>query len=117
MTAQTTCMMDKRTDGWREINEGLISPDTLKEWIQRYFNTKENLSQFKSRNGEQGLELVNQLNSRGYVFVGPLQIEGDFEGRMERIKEWYEAGNRRILKKFVDYKNELSGFSWVGRDR
>jgi len=108
----TAALSLEREDGWREIDEGWISADKLRGWIKEYFNIKEDLAQFKSRNGGQGLEVVNQDNSRGYVFVGSLQLERDFENRMEKIMQWYQSGNRRIFKKFTDYEEQLAGFSW-----
>lgn len=98
---------------YEPIDKTLITG--FEQWVKEYFNVKDDLKDFRRRNEGYGIELVSENADRGYVFVGPLQVERNFEKRLERSLEHYTKGlnlNIRIIKKFVHYPEELAGFSW-----
>lgn len=104
-------------EGWRDVNEGLISHTKLQEWIKDYFSKEEDLSLFKLRN-KGYLELVSEKGNRGYVFVGELQIDRDHEKRMSENKRIYENGlSKRIIRSFVDSNQGFSGFYWENSNK
>ena len=104
-----------REGGWRGIDEGgIVFRGTLQDWIKKYFHVKEDLTDFQRRNDYRGLELRSADHSRGYIFVGPLQLDEDFEGRMIKSRELYayRLPNTNVLRSFTDFKKDLAGFSW-----
>ena len=102
-----------REIGWRGIDEGgMVFQGTLQNWIRKYFNLREDLTDFQRRNDDRGLELRSADYTKGYVFVGPLQLDRDFERRMMETRQLYELSDHIILRSFTDFQNELAGFSW-----
>jgi hypothetical protein len=105
--------------GWTNINSGAITSGRLKEWIKDYFNVDENLTGFFRRNEIEGigLEICASDFSRGYVFVGELQLDRDYEERrMQKSKRLYIDGRGigmlRIGREFIDHNENMAGFSW-----
>ena len=101
-----------RECGWRDISEGYFGADRLKGLIKQYFNVREDLTDFQRRNDYRGLQLRRADNTKGYVFVGPLQLDRDFERRMVETRQFYSSDNNTILRSFTDFENDLAGFSW-----
>lgn len=101
----------ERENGWISIEEGLISRERLEFWIKEYFALAEDLSNFKRRN-RGGLELVSLDGTRGYVFIGEMQLERDHEKRMLEERRIYDAMKRRCIKSFSDFDQGISGFYW-----
>lgn len=105
-------------EGWTRIDKGSIRDGIrrkrLQEMIKKYFNSCEDLSNFRRRNGSEGLglELISSDGSQGYVFVGPIQLDRDFKSRMQNSKERYQAMNKIIKGEFVRVEDELAGFAW-----
>ena len=102
-----------RESGWREINEGgMVFQGTLQNWIRKYFNVREDLTDFQRKNADRGLEVRSADYTKGYVFVGPLQLDRDFERRMMETRQLYSSYNT-ILRSFTDFGEGIAGFSWV----
>ena len=95
---------------WENINKGFLSADTIRGWIEEYFNINEDMANFERRN-EGYLELRSLDKSKGYVFVGAFQLNRNYEGRMRDAKE-KDYFKRFIVREFIDHSNELAGFSW-----
>jgi hypothetical protein len=68
---------------------------------------------FRRRNNGYYSELESASGSRGYVFVGPLQLDRDYQKRMQETQKLFEYSAKRIIRNFTDYENELAGFSWI----
>lgn len=99
-------------EGWTPIDKGIIDQKILEGLIRDFFNVNENLDDFLRRNKDCSLELTKKDESRGYVFVGPLQLDRDYEARMQQISHWYSNRGKDILKSVVDFQEEKAGFSW-----
>lgn len=93
-------------------NMGIGLTGNIPDWLKEYFSTNESLDDFVRRNDYDGLEVMKNDLSRGYVFVGPLQLDRDYELRMQDIRKRFCSLGRRTIKYFVDLENELAGFSW-----
>lgn len=114
MADQQAVSSMERVDMWDTIGS-VGTRETLQRDIEKYFGVNENLSGFSKRNGSQGigLELQSPSEDRGYVFVGPLQLERDIRNRLNYSREVYErSGKRKIIREFVDHESEIAGFSW-----
>ena len=104
-------------DGWVALNEGVISRQQgLEKDIQCYFGVKEDLSGFFGRDSREvsGFELKSSEADRGYVFVcNSSGRSNDFKLSMEHLRRICDSQNKiKILMEFVDYENEVAGFSW-----
>lgn len=103
----------QREAGWRQMKDGVISARRLAEWVNEYFGVQErNLSGFFRRSGEDGLELISPDERKGYVFFGSIQLDRDYEARMQRVRQHLDAGTKRVTRYFVDLENEVAGFAW-----
>ncbi len=99
---------------WQDINKCFVGLDKLTEWIRNYFNVEEDMNNFERRNRGY-LELRSLDKSRGYVFVGEIQLNRDYEGRMRDAKG-KDYFNKTLIREFVDHDNKLAGFSWRAKN-
>jgi hypothetical protein len=114
MAGQISLTEREKVERWVEVGNGIITIAEMASWIKKYFGAEEDLSKFKERNQREGLELSLRDNSRGYVFAGSLKTYHweNHEHRMEKTREEYHKRNKITDRKFVDYRESLSGFSW-----
>ena len=113
----TTLTELERESGWRGINEGgMVFQKTLQDWIGEYFHVNEDLADFQRRNDcfDRGLEIRSADHSKGYVFVGPIQLDRDFERRMMETRELYQNSQQIAIRSFTDFENQMAGFFWRG---
>jgi len=93
------------------ISRDWLLKSEYESWIKEYFHAKEDLSHF-NRSGGEDLELTSQDGSRGYVFIGPLEVNINFQLRMKRKMYEYKRLGKGIDKTVEDKENEIFGFSW-----
>jgi len=84
------------------------------ELIKDYFfgNNRINLDSFTRENRGVYLEIISASSDEGYLFFGELQLDRDYEARMESELSIQKKKGRIIYKKFTDYKERISGFHW-----
>ncbi|HLC53474.1 MAG TPA: hypothetical protein VJK03_02935 [Candidatus Nanoarchaeia archaeon] len=99
--------------------ENSLTGQMYANWIQKYFEMKEDLEFFDIQgvnDRNYAIEIVHENNSRGYVFAETVQTDDNYEGRMNNVRKQYEKGLKglevKIDRIFIDNTDRLAGFSW-----